>query len=71
MRETRPSGSEGGGTEINRLSLPLSQAPWTRLQRDSGCPREGTQRQVPAAANTDASISGVSLFVFVFCRLGW
>jgi hypothetical protein len=24
MRETRPSGSEGGGTEINRSSLPLS-----------------------------------------------
>ena len=24
MREIRPSGSEGGGTEINRSSLPLS-----------------------------------------------
>ena len=24
MRENRPSGSEGGGAEINRLSLPLS-----------------------------------------------
>jgi len=24
MREIRPSGSEGGGAEINRLSLPLS-----------------------------------------------
>ena len=24
MRETRPSGSEGGGAELNRLSLPLS-----------------------------------------------
>jgi hypothetical protein len=30
MRETRQSGSEGGGAEINRLSLPLSgaRAPW-------------------------------------------
>jgi hypothetical protein len=27
MRETRPSGSEGGGTEINRSSLPLSTWP--------------------------------------------
>jgi hypothetical protein len=26
MRENRPSGSEGGGAEINRLSLPLSYA---------------------------------------------
>ncbi len=25
MRENRPSGSEGGGTELNRSSLPLSQ----------------------------------------------
>lgn len=24
MREIRPSGSEGGGSEINRSSLPLS-----------------------------------------------
>ena len=24
MRETRPSGLEGGGTELNRFSLPLS-----------------------------------------------
>ncbi len=24
MRETRTSGSEGGGAELNRLSLPLS-----------------------------------------------
>ena len=24
MRENRPSGSEGGGVEANRLSLPLS-----------------------------------------------
>ena len=24
MREIRPSGSEGGGTELNRFSLPLS-----------------------------------------------
>ena len=27
MREIRPSGSEGGGFELNRLSLPLSKAP--------------------------------------------
>lgn len=27
MRETRPSGSEGGGAELNQLSLPLS-ASW-------------------------------------------
>jgi hypothetical protein len=26
MRETRLSGSEGGGDELNRLSLPLSSA---------------------------------------------
>jgi hypothetical protein len=26
MRENRPSGSEGGGVEANRLSLPLSLA---------------------------------------------
>jgi hypothetical protein len=26
MRETRLSGSEGGGTEFNRFSLPLSSA---------------------------------------------
>ena len=24
MREIRPSGSEGGGTELNQFSLPLS-----------------------------------------------
>ncbi len=27
MRETRPSGSEGGEAELNRPSLPLSRAP--------------------------------------------
>jgi hypothetical protein len=27
MREIRPSGSEGGGTETNRSFLPLSQLP--------------------------------------------
>ena len=27
MRETRPSGSEGGGIELNRFSLPLSRYP--------------------------------------------
>jgi hypothetical protein len=27
MRETRPSGSEGGETELNRSSLPLSLLP--------------------------------------------
>ena len=32
MRETRLSGSEGGGTELNRSFLPLS-----RLERVSGC----------------------------------
>jgi len=28
MREIRPSGSEGGGTETNRSFLPLSKQPW-------------------------------------------
>jgi len=28
MREIRLSGSEGGGTEANRSSLPLSQQRW-------------------------------------------
>jgi hypothetical protein len=30
MREIRQSGSEGGGDETNRLSLPLSDAPFTK-----------------------------------------
>ena len=33
MRENRPSGSEGGGIEDNRFSLPLSRRP----QSISGC----------------------------------
>jgi hypothetical protein len=31
MREIRLSGSEGGGDELNRLSLPLSWVPALRL----------------------------------------
>ena len=34
MREIRTSGSEGGGAELNRLSLPLSRVP--DLARASG-----------------------------------
>ncbi|MCX7423449.1 MAG: hypothetical protein NT013_28475, partial [Planctomycetia bacterium] len=34
MRETRPSGSEGGATEINRSFLPLS---YLRLRRSIIC----------------------------------
>ncbi len=32
MREIRPSGSEGGGSELNRSSLPLS-APYAAYSR--------------------------------------
>jgi hypothetical protein len=35
MRETRPSGSEGGGGELNRLSLPLS--PKSRIEGALEC----------------------------------
>jgi len=38
MRETRPSGSEGGGTELNRSSLPLS-------ARESELPKRGCVKQ--------------------------
>jgi len=31
MREICQSGSEGGGTETNRFSLPLSRTPWLTL----------------------------------------
>lgn len=37
MRETRPYGSEGGATEPNRSSLPLS-------ERDAGSVGHGTRR---------------------------
>ena len=33
MRENRPYGSEGGGAELNRLSLPLSKRPSRRPPR--------------------------------------
>jgi hypothetical protein len=33
--------------------------------------RDQPGRSRRAVANTDCSISGVSFFVFVFCRLGW
>ena len=33
MRETRQSGSEGGGAELNRLSLPLSDKSKDRARR--------------------------------------
>ncbi len=48
MREIRTSGSEGGGAELNRLSLPLSDVtkvtctPLTSLQRHP--PRRGFSR---------------------------
>ncbi len=35
MRENRPSGSEGGGAETNRLFLPL----YTDLQNQPSLPR--------------------------------
>ena len=42
MRETRPSGSEGGETELNRSSLPLSAValtlPILRVKNSSGLP---------------------------------
>ena len=43
MRETRPSGSEGGGTQTNESSLPLSvrsMLPWTS---DVGMDRQGAR----------------------------
>ncbi len=40
MRETRLSGSEGGGTEFNRFSLPLSKGHGAR----AGGPGRGTLR---------------------------
>lgn len=45
MREIRTSGSEGGGTEPNRSSLPLSrrfaQQKWTTPAEGLGCPAAG------------------------------
>ena len=38
MRENRPSGSEGGGTEINRSSLPLSFAQYASCRVYSHVP---------------------------------
>jgi len=38
MRENRPSGSEGGGAETNRLSLPLSGCQ-RKAPPVGGCPR--------------------------------
>jgi hypothetical protein len=37
MREIRPSGSEGGGAELNRLSLPLSLVPSLRDENRCHC----------------------------------
>jgi len=39
MREIRQSGSEGGGAETNRLSLPLSKASFGRNLNIPGCIR--------------------------------
>jgi hypothetical protein len=36
MREIRLSGSEGGGDELNRLSLPLSSSPNNNWGRQVG-----------------------------------
>jgi hypothetical protein len=47
MREIRTSGSEGGGVEPNRPSLPLSvlqvfeQLPWAPAFAGASAPREG------------------------------
>ena len=56
MRETRPSGSEGGGSELNRFFLPLSAvyalssrvlpqacAVWTQLARSNRATRGSDQ----------------------------
>ena len=39
MRENRPSGSEGGGTEANRSSLPLSPPPTCAAKPGHPCVR--------------------------------
>ena len=44
MRETRLSGSEGGGTEFNRFSLPLSF--WLRPCRSAVSVKNDWQRLV-------------------------
>ncbi len=59
-----------------RVVVPSSKReaqPWIRSQRDSECrPKRLTgPLNVAHVAKTDASISGVSFFVFVFWRLGW
>ena len=53
MRENRTSGSEGGGAEANRLSLPLSKdgsefVPWTIL-RDAPIAREDGRKRPDGA----------------------
>ena len=45
MRENRPSGSEGGGVEANRLSLPLSLA--ALALGAAGRPRRNTPATEP------------------------
>ncbi len=46
MRENRLSGSEGGGGELNRLSLPLSSCPNDNVGCQSGPPRCGATRSL-------------------------
>ena len=52
MREIRLSGSEGGGTELNRFSLPLSEhcPPRKSLPKKRGICREIFSPAAPAGA---------------------
>ena len=50
MREIRPSGSEGGGTEFNRFSLPLS---------DQGCHADSPVERVPEVRGRGPRAPGV------------
>ena len=49
MREIRPSGSEGGGTEPNRSSLPLSKIALGNVKQSRN-QREGPRRKAVACA---------------------
>jgi len=70
MREIRTSGSEGGGAELNRLSLPLSgpavRAALTRARRDrslNGCARHPESRNLrPVRTARRANIANIMEF---------
>ena len=63
MREIRPSGSEGGGSELNRSSLPLSKACRSRKPRQYA-------RGPEAAIMTDRGARVRTLRLHVIVALG-